>query len=409
MSSYYITGLDIGTASTKVVVAQLERGRLIPKWFSKEPSAGVRKGAIVDLSEATPVVGRIISEVKKISKSAARNVYVAVGTPQAGLRQSKGIVAVSRADSEIYQDDVDRAIKASQAVNLGANRMIVHNVVCEFVVDGVGDIADPLGLTGSRLEVSSLIIDAFTPHVKSAIKTVELAGGQVGGVVFGPLAAARAVLSKNQKELGVVLVDIGAGTTGMCVWEEGKLVTAAQFPIGASHISNDIAIGLKIPVAQAEVLKLRFGEAVARDVNAKESIDMKEVAAEEAGTVSRRYLAEIIESRLAEMFELVNNEIKAAGRSGRCAGGVVIVGGGAKLPGLTSLARHELKLSSQIGSSLMEGWHTDTGIAEKLFQDPEFVNALGLSLLGVDHEGAGSMFQMPRVRGVRELLRYFTP
>ena len=206
-----------------------------------------------------------------------------------------------------------------------------------------------------------------------------------------------------------MVVDIGAGTTGMCVWEEGKLVTAAQFPIGASHISNDIAIGLKIPVAQAEVLKLRFGEAVARDVNAKESIDMKEVAAEEAGTVSRRYLAEIIESRLAEMFELVNNEIKAAGRSGRCAGGVVIVGGGAKLPGLTSLARHELKLSSQIGSSLMEGWHTDTGIAEKLFQAPEFVNALGLSLLGVDHEGAGSMFQMPRVRGVRELLRYFTP
>jgi cell division protein FtsA len=137
---------------------------------------------------------------------------------------------------------------------------------------------------------------------------------------------------------------------------------------------------------------------------------MKEIAAEEAGTVSRRYLAEIIESRLAEMFELVNNEVKAAGRSGRCAGGVVLVGGGAKLPGLTNLARQELKLSSHIGSALTEGWHADTAVSAKLFQDPEFVNVLGLSLLGVDHEGGGgSMFQMPKVRGLRELLRYFTP
>ena len=408
MASHFIIGLDIGTAAVKLVVAEERDEQLIPRLFLKEPSAGLRKGTITDLAEITPVIARLCSEARKFSRTALRNVYVSIGTPQVKVQRSRGIVAVSRADNEIYQDDIDRVVKASEAVSLGANRMVIHNVLQEFTVDGVGDIQEPLGLSGSRLEVSSLIVDAFAPHVKAIMRVIEIAGGQIGGLVFSPLAASKSALSKRQKELGVALIDLGAGTTGLSVYEESKLVGTAKFPVGMSHISSDIAIGLKIPLTVAEAVKLHYGYAVAREVNAKDSVDIKKFYPEAKGSVSRRFIADIIESRLAEILELVGNEIKLMGKAGQLVGGVVLVGGGAKLPGVTDLTGEELKLTTQIGVPVGEEWHMESVNFTESFEDPEFMTALGLILTAADQQGPRHKNFLGRL-GVPNLLRYFMP
>ncbi len=404
----FVTGLDIGTSSVKVVVAERRDGKPALVHVQKVPCYGMRKGAIVEMSEVSQAVNRALAGVKKISKAALRNIYISIGTPQAKMQSSRGIVAVSRADAEIYQDDIDRAVRASQAVNLPQNRTIIHTLTKEYIVDGVGDIADPLGLSGSRLEVQSLIIDAFSPHIKNLIRVVELASGEVSGLVFGPLVAARAALSKRQRDLGTVLVDLGFGTTGVSVYEEGKLIGVAKFPVGAGNISNDLAVGLKIPVDAAEEIKLHYGYAFSKEVSTKEAIEMKKFLPDARNVVSRRFAAEIMESRLEEIFDLVNDELKLLQKFGELPGGVVIVGGGAKLPGITDLAKQEMKLSAQIGFSLTDEWESGGNAYKEFLEDPEFVSAFGLVLWGVDgegwsREGSSASFSL------RKIVRYFTP
>lgn len=404
----FVVGLDIGTASVKVAVAENRGGRPALKAVFKEPAYGVRKGAIVDLGETVSAVSRALGEVKKISRGALKSIYVNIGSHQVKSQVSRGIVAVSRADSEIYEEDVERVIKASQAVNLAPNRMIIHNVTREYIVDGVGDIADPLGLAGNRLEVSSVIVDAFSPHVKSVMRVVELGGGRVAGMVLGVLAGSRSVLSKRQKNLGTVLVDIGAGTTSIAVYEENKLLGVSVFPVGAANATSDLAVGLRIPVDAAEEVKLNYGYALAKEVNSKESVDLMKFSPEGKGMVSRRFLSEIIELRLAEILDLVNNELRLLGKSGQLAGGAVLTGGGAKTPGMSELAKQILKLSTQIGISLSEEWSEGTAAFSEAFEDPEFVNALGLAVWGAEKEGWLPKGTIPWGKA-RGFWRYFAP
>ena len=404
----FITGLDVGTSSLKIVVAECRGSKPVIVYAREEASSGIRKGAVIDLGEASQAINRALSEVKKISKAALRNIYVSIGTPQAKIQASRGIVAVSRADAEIYQDDVDRAVRASQAVNLPQNRTIIHTLTKEFMVDGVGDISDPLGLSGSRLEVQSLIIDAFSPHIKTLIRAVELSGGDVSGLVYGPLVAARAALSKRQRDLGTAIVDLGFGTTGLCVYEEDRLTGVSKFPVGAGNISNDLAVGLKIPVDAAEEVKVHYGYAYSKEVPHKESVDLKKFAEDAKGAVSRKFIAEIVESRLEEIFDLVNNELKLMEKYGQLPGGVVLVGGGAKLPGLTDLVKQEMKLAAQIGFTLADEWEGRGGGFKEYLEDPAFVGAFGLVLWGMDSEGKGGD-KTPSGAGLKKLFRYFAP
>ncbi len=404
----FVTGLDIGTSSIKVVVAELRGKRPVIVHVHKEVCSGMRKGAVIDLSEASQAINRALSEVKKISKSATRNIYMSIGTPQVKMQASRGIVAVSRADAEIYQDDVDRAVRASQAVNLPQNRTIIHTLTKEFVVDGVGDIVDPLGLSGSRLEVQSLIIDAFSPHIKALMRAAELAGGEIGGLVFGPLVAARAALSKRQKDLGTAIVDLGFGTTGLAVYEENRLAGTSKFPVGAGNISNDLAVGLKIGVDSAEEVKLHYGYALSKEVSTKETVDLKKFSSEAKSTASRRFIAEIVESRLEEIFDLVNAELKLLQKFGELPGGVVLVGGGAKLPGLTDLVKQEMRLSAQIGCTLAEAWEGGGGAFKEYLEDPEYVTAFGLVLWGITGESGGDMPE-PEGMNIKNFFKYFTP
>lgn len=196
----YITGLDIGSQSIKAAVAEIKKGgKLTLVRLFKMPSKGIRRGTVDDIADATYAVNNAFGEIKKISKSAIKNIFLGVGGADIKVHSSSGSGAVSRADNEITQDDIDRVIQASRAINLSPNRLVLHNITKEFIVDGVGDIRDPLGMIGNKLEIYSLIVDSFSPAIKNLTRCVEVSGGSISGLILGPLADTRSILSKNQK------------------------------------------------------------------------------------------------------------------------------------------------------------------------------------------------------------------
>jgi cell division protein FtsA len=317
-------------------------------------------------------------------------------------------VAVSRADFEIHQDDVDRVIEASQAVNLPLNRMVLHAITQEFVVDGVGDIRDAIGMVGNRLEVNSLIIDSFSPAVKNLTRCLEIVGAEIGGIVFSPIAIARSALSRSQKELGVVLVDIGFGKTSMSVYEENKLVHAAVFPVGSGNATNDLAIGMKCSIPVAELVKFSFGSALAKELPPREMVDLRKIDPAARGSVARRFIAEIIEVRLAEIMEFVDNELKRINKSRKLPAGVVLVGGGSKMPAMVELVKQELHLPSQVGVPDISSLDLADGELRNQVEDPEHACALGLLQIGSDQMSQKS--SVPINAGfLRKIFRYFMP
>lgn len=407
----YLAALDIGTSSIKGAVASRNGDGAVLHALLEEPSQGLRRGAVYDLEAASSAVSKVIGEIKAFAKSATRSLYVNIGTSEIRAQDSRGIVAVSRADNEIQEDDVERAVKASRAVNLGQNRTVIHTVTREFIVDGVSDIASPAGLSGNRLEVSSLVIDAFEPHIKSLMQLVEASGGEVGGLVANPIAASRAALTKNQKELGVMLIELGAGTTSMAVYEEQKLLTVKAFPVGGANITSDIAVGLKVPVEAAEQLKLAHGAAFSKGISSRDKIELGDFSPEGGEeTVSKRFFTDIIESRLAETFEFVNNELERIGKENGLPGGMVLTGGGAELPGTVEMAKSELGLSSHLGGAHLSPFLREDESLSLKAQDPSFACVLGLILTAGDEEGwwgkSSGRLLKPRIKN---LLRNFLP
>lgn len=388
--SNIITGLDIGSLQIKGVVAERRKNNeLSVLSVIKQPSVGFQKGVLVDVDDATQALRELVLDLQKISKKVTQNIFVNVNSNQIKARNSRGIAAVSRADREIDQDDIDRVIQASQAVKLQPNNIVLHNIVREFFVDDVGDIHDALGMTGHRLEVSTLIVEAFSPQVSLLVKTLERVGMRIGGMIFNPFATSRSVLSKRQKDLGVMMIDFGFGTTSFVVYEENKISYAKSIPIGMGYVTNDIAMGLKISVDAAEKLKLTYGYALAKEISRKDEIELSEFDKDNKNTIPRRFVAEIIEVRLAEILELINNELKALGRSVQLPAGVVITGGGTKLPGMTELVKQELKLHSQIGFPSLNDFEIMNPTYKEMLDDPEFSTALGLVLWG-DSESKSS-------------------
>lgn len=406
----YIVGLDIGTSSIKCVVGEVGRdGKLSPVQVLKMPSGGLRKGMVDDISEATYSVNNILSEARKISKTALKNIYLSVGSADIKIQSSRGSVAVSRADNEIDKEDINRAIEASRAIPLPPNRMILHAITKEFIVDGVGDIQNPSGMMGNKLEVVSLIVDSFVPSVKNLTKCAETAGGSIAGLILAPIAAARAILTKNQKELGVALIDIGFGKTGLSVYEESKLVHAAILPVGSGNITNDLAIALKIPISVSETVKLSFGSAVAKDVSRREIVDLTKIDAKSRGLITKKFISEIIEARLAEIFEFVNNELKHINKHSKLPAGVILVGGGAKLPGIVELAKQELRLPAQIGIPDLTSLVISNNELTLQLEDPDYACVLGLLLWGCD-KNSGTASEHLSFRGsLRKVLGYFLP
>jgi cell division protein FtsA len=380
--SQIITGLDIGTSQVKGVVAEVRKdGKISVLSVFKQPMQGFRKGVLVDVEDATQVLHGLFADLKKISKKAVQNVFVNVNSEQVKARTSRGVAAVARGDREIQSEDIDRVTQASRAVKLMPNSLVLHNIIKEYLVDDVGDISDPLGMNGSRLEVVTLIVEGFVPQVNILLKTLERLNVGVGGIIFNPLAAARSVLSKKQRELGVLMLDFGSGTTSMSVYEESKVLHVRSLPVGSGYVTNDIAIGLKTSIEMAEKLKTAFGCALAKNINRREMIDLSEVDGKSEGQISRHFLAEIIEIRLVEVLDMVRGELKTLGDI-QLPAGAIITGGGVKLAGMTDLVKQELKLPVQIGFPNLNDFDILNPAHREMLDDPEFSAAAGLILWG---------------------------
>jgi cell division protein FtsA len=370
----------------------------------KHPSVGLRRAMLVDVEDATRILREMVVDLQKISKRATQNVFVNVNGEHIKPRPSRGVVVVSRADQEIQEDDIERAFVSSKAIRLTPNYLVLHNIAREFLVDDVGDIQNPLGMTGNRLEVSTLIIEAFSPQVNLLVKTLERVGMRVGGLIYSPVAAARSVLSKRQKDLGVLMVDFGFGSTSMALFEENKVLHAKSLPVGVGHVTNDIAVGLKTSVDAAEKIKLTYGFALAKEISRRDSVQLAEFDASSKGDISKKFISEIIEIRLAEILDLVNNELKSVGRYGELPGGVVITGGGVKLAGMAELVRRDLKLPVQVGFPDLSHFEILNPAHQELLDDPEFATAIGLALWSQEenHKNGGG-------NGLKKFFRNLIP
>ena len=383
-----ITGLDIGTSKVRAVVASLKgkedvKPRIIG--VGESASLGMRKGVVVDIEEMTKSIKKAIDQAERGSGVKIEKAYVSIGGSHIKAKTSKGIVAVSRADEEVSEDDVLRAIGNASAVSLDPNREVVHVIPREFSIDGQGGIQDPRGMTGVRLEVDTLIVEGLTPYIKNLRKCLSTAGVEIKELVLDVLAIGHAVLSRRQKELGVLVLDLGGGTVGMAVYEERKLLHVHILPIGSAHITNDIAIGLRTSIETAEKVKLTYGSCLPGEVTKKDNIDLSKIDEKEEGVANRKEIAKIIEARIEEIFDLINKELKKIDRERLLPSGVILVGGGSKIPGIIDLAKERLKLPVQLGYP-----QSIDGLVEKV-DDPAFATAVGLIFWGLEmsKEGEG--------------------
>lgn len=377
-----LTGIDIGSSKIRTIIAQViseeEKPRIIGVGISD--SEGLRKGVISDLEEAARSIHDSVEKAEMNAGVKIGRATINVGGSHIISQNSKGVVAVGRADGEVTEDDVERVISAAQAISVPANKEILHIVPRDYSLDEQKNIKDPIGMNGVRLEVDALIIEGSTPFLKNLSKSVEQADVEISEMVLSPLAAAKAVLTKRQKELGVVLVDIGAGTTSLAVFEENDLLYTSVLPIGGGHVTNDIAIGLRTSIDVAEKVKLEYGNALSGEISKKEDINLAEIDANEEGIVSRYHICEIIEARLEEIFMMINKELKKIGKEKLLPAGAVLVGGTAKLPGIVDLAKNVLGLPAQTGFPFPLG-----GLVDKV-DDPSFATAVGLLEWGLDNE-----------------------
>jgi len=402
--------LDVGSFSIKALYGELpQNGDVVIRSSWKMPSRGMKKGVVNDADDVAGAVNQMLHEAQTTYSHNHSLIFLNIAGAHAKAQPSRGIIAVSRADNEIQHDDIARVDQAAQAVAIPANRSVIHFINQEYAVDGVTGIKNPLGMVGNRLELASMVVDVFEPAKAALIHAVEVAGGDETMPFFGPLASSQSVLTKNQRDLGVALLDIGADITSLVVYEDGKLLHVAAHPAGAANVTNDVAIYLKISIPAAEAIKCSFGHAVAKDVPGRETVDLQKFDARSKGLAPQRHIAEVIEARMAEIFEFVEGELKKIGKAGRLPAGVVLVGGGAKLSGVLDLARQELRLPVQMGVPDISRLNVSDGdIAVKL-EDPEYACAVGLALAARDSGHVDAHKQIGFRTMLAKLVNYFMP
>jgi len=405
-----ICGIDVGSTKVRVIIGSLgEDGSghaSVPNVIGVgvAPSLGVRKGAVVDVEETIKAITTAVEEAERMAGEPVDHAVISIGGPTIVSQDSRGVIAVSRADGEILPEDVARVVEAAQAVSVPMNRKILKVLPRSFAVDDQSGIKDPVGMSGIRLEVEAHIVTALAANVKNLTKCVHQTGVDVDDLVPTHLAAAEAVLSKRQKELGVVLIDIGGGCVSLAVFEEGTALTTACLPVGAAHITNDIAIGLRTSVDAAERIKIEFGTCQPNEVARDDQIDLSSFSNLDHQMVSRYQLAQIIEARLAEIFQMVREHLAHIGRDGMLPAGAVLTGGGSKTAHIVDLAKDTLGLPVQVGYPVeLEG------IVDKI-DDPSYATAIGLLIWGSRSQRRSSSFERGRVMGtLKEWFKSFMP
>src|SRR3990167_1753114 len=385
-----VVGIDIGSTKIATIIATIEEDSQINIiGAASTPSKGLRKGQVVDIDEAIRSITSSLEAAERMAGYSVGSAFVLVDGTHIESQNSKGVVAVSNPQGEITIEDVDRVIEAARAVSLPSSREIVHVIPRYFVVDSQSGIKDPLGMNGVRLEVETNIITGATTALRNIAKCITQVGVTVEGMVFSGLASTYSSLTETEKELGVILVDFGGGTTDICIFVDGAPAHCAVLPIGARNVTNDLAIGLRISLESAEKIKLALSKPpkIAVEPNEKgEPQDKKEsddldIASlsidEDLKSVSKKTLTDgIIKPRLKEILTMVKLEIQNSGFAGLMPSGVVITGGGAATSGILELAKSELGMPARIGFP-----QNISGLVDEV-SSPQFATSVGLIMYG---------------------------
>jgi cell division protein FtsA len=350
VKSHIITGLDVGSRSIKIVVAQYDMDgrelRIIGA--ANHPTKGIVNGNIISIEDVVNSISTTLEKVERVIGMPIEGAVIGISGPHIKSISSQGVVAVSKADGEIREEDVGRVIEAAQAVAVPHNYEILHVIPKTYKVDNQEDIKDPVGMTGIRLEVEAQIVMALSNQKKTIEKCMNRVGVDIDDEVFSILADSEAVLSREQKELGVALINIGASNTGLAVYEAGELLHTAVLPVGSGHITNDLAIGLRTSIRVAEMIKMQEATCILEDIKKRDEIDLslfdETLEGGRKNMIPKTEIANITKARVEEIFDLVAKELKNIERFGMLPAGVVLTGGGAKLQGIVEQAKEQLRL-----------------------------------------------------------------
>ncbi len=393
----YVVGLDIGTSKVCTVVGELQdEGGVDVIGLGVAESKGLKRGVVVNLDAAVESIKRSIEEAELMAGVEIGSVHLGLSGPHIKGFNSRGVVAVAGKNREVTRDDVRRAIDAARAVSLPTGREVLHVLPQDFVVDEQEGIGAPVGLTGARLEVNVHIVTGTATATHNLISCVNRAGVEVTDTIISQLLAAEAVLTPDEKELGVALVDIGGGTADLAIFERGSLWHTAVIAVGGDHFTNDIAVGLRTPIPDAEKIKRRSGCALSSMVEEDETIEVASVGGRRSRVMARRILSDILQPRAEEMFHLAWDEISKAGYEKSLNSGIVLTGGGAILDGLSEIAEQIFDLP------IRRGWPVGVGGLADHVANPAYATAVGLVIYADRHrtpEGARSGGALTRMVG----------
>ncbi|HEX5415975.1 MAG TPA: cell division protein FtsA [Chloroflexota bacterium] len=387
-----VVGIDAGTTKVTTLIAEVSRNRSVHViGVGIAPSRGLKKGIVVDIDAMVESVVNSVEKAERVSGYKVVSAYVGLTGLHVTSLNNRGVVAITHPDRTITEDDVARAIDAAQVINIPSNREILHTIPRQFTVDGQDGVRNPVSMHGYRLDVEAHIVTGSVTAVQNLTKCFHKAEIQIDQVVLGSLAASESVLSDEEQEMGVALIDIGGGTTEVAVFSEGSIFHTGVVPVGGNHITNDIAVRLRTPFAQADDVKIRHAHAFSSDIDPDDPVEVPGFGHGPSQFVPRVQICEVAEARLQETFQLVHAEIKRSGCEGLLPAGAVLVGGTSRLSGIADLASEVLGVPVRLG--MPRGAH---GLVDTI-SGPDYATGIGLALWGA-RAGEPALVARPSAR-----------
>ena len=372
--SNVLVGLDIGTTKTTAIVGEVTETGIDIIGIGTFPAKELRKGGVVNIDNTVEAIKRAVEDAEHMSGCRINSAYVSIAGIHVKGQNSLGIVAIK--GREVGADDVQRAIEASKSIAIPVEREILHTLPQNYVVDGQDGIKDPIGMSGVRLEAKVHIVTGSVPSIANIVKSVNRVGLDIDDVVMEQLAASEAILSSNEKDLGVVLIDIGGATTGIAIFSDGSIKHTAMLPVGGNYLTSDIATGLRTPLNDAEIIKIKYGCAVSANISGDETIEVPSVGGRDDRQVSRQILGRIVEPRMEEILNLALKEIVRSGYEDLLAAGVVLTGGTALLSGINEMAEKIFDMPVRTGLAVGIGGLSD------VVNSPAHTVGVGLIMYG---------------------------
>lgn len=368
----FLTAIDVGSAKTCALMAEVTDNGLRYRGHGVAESRGSRKGVIVELDKAVAAIQKAVEAAEDVAGAPVENAIVGIGGAHVRGLNSHGGISLGTRPREIARDEIKQAVERARAIQLPADREILHLLPQEFILDDQPGVYDPLGMMASRLEVRVHVVTAATSATQNVITAVNKAGVHVDDTVFEPLAAADSVLRADERELGVCLADIGAGSTELIVFQQGAVAFSGVVPVGGDHFTSDLSVGLCTPLVEAEKIKKAYGNAIVTLIPDGNEVEVPSVGDRPSRLMSQRLVAEILEPRARELFEMMRDVLRQSGMFDMCLAGVVLTGGASRLPGIFDVAESVLRRSVRLS------WPAPLAKMPSTLSEPEFATVLGM-------------------------------